>query len=336
MSGSHEPIFEQPAAQVIPLADFDEVGALFSNWQGRFEQISSGRFEGVLRVVQGGLVRTIEIKANQRLSLRGHDASDMFSIFPVTAGNCGSLWEGRRLSPGHLVLDDADGEANHFTARRTVYQGAFVHTDTLLEAARSLLATDAVALPRHWTAHSPPPESFARLCQHIASLLNQGVTDPTLLGTPEGDRLEQECVRAIIAAMFAAATPQPDLPLAARSHMFRRAEEFMRAHLSDPVGAIDLCRELGVSDRNLRRTFRERVGLGPMAYFKYLRLNAVRSRLRADPAAVIADAAGALGFHHAGNFAADYRRLFRELPSDTLRGAWGRRLPPSTDVSCSS
>lgn len=326
MSGSHEQIVEQPAAQVVPLADFEEVGALFSNWQGRFEQISSGRFEGVLRVAQGRLVRAIEIKANQRLSLRGYDASDMFSIFPVTAGNCGSLWEGRRLSPGHLVLDAADGEANHFTARRTDYQGAFVRTDTLLEAARSLLATDAVALPRHWTAHWPPPESFAGLCQHIASLLNQGVTDPTLLGTPEGDRLEQECVRAIIAAMFSgatfsAATPQPDLPLATRSRIFRRAEEFMRAHLGDSVGAIDLCRELGVSDRNLRRTFRERVGVGPMVYFKYLRLNAVRSRLRADPAAVIADVAGALGFHHAGNFAADYRRLFRERPSDTLRDA---------------
>jgi AraC-like DNA-binding protein len=26
------------------------------------------------------------------------------------------------------------------------------------------------------------------------------------------------------------------------------------------------------------------------------------------------------GFDHAGNFAADYRRLFGELPSQTLRG----------------
>lgn len=319
MPDAHEPS-PGPLAGVVRLADFGEVGALFSKWQGRFEQISSGRFEGTLRVVHGGLVRLIGITTNQRLSLRGNDASDMFSIFPVTAGNCGSLWEGHRLSPGHLVLDDADGEANHFTSRRTDYQGAFVRTGNLLEAAQSLLARDDLALPKHWTVHSPPPERFARLCHQLADLLKQGVADPSLLGTPDGDRLEQECVRAIIDAMFASAAPHPVLPLPARSQLFRRAEEFMRSHLADPVGAIDLCRQLGVSDRTLRLTFRERVGLGPMAYFKYLRLNAVRSRLRAAPAVAVADAAAAFGFHHAGNFAADYRRLFGERPSQTGRG----------------
>ncbi|MFO0825223.1 MAG: helix-turn-helix domain-containing protein [Gemmataceae bacterium] len=319
MIRSPEPSSEPPAACVLPLVDFGEVGSLFANWQGRFEQISSGRFEGTLRVVQGGLVRLIGIATNQRLSLRGNDASDMFSIFPVTAGNCGSLWEGHRLSPGHLVLDDADGEANHFTARRTDYQGAFVRTGNLLEAGQSLLAREEVALPRHWTVHSPPPERFARLCHQFACLLTQGVTDPALLGTPEGDRLEQECVRAIVDAMFSPAAPHPVLPLPARSQLFRRAEDYMQAHLGDSIGAIDLCRELGVSDRNLRRTFRERVGLGPMAYFKYLRLNAVRSRLRADPFVAIADVAKMFGFHHAGNFAADYRRLFGERPSETPR-----------------
>ena len=314
-----EPHLTQPIASVIPLADFGEAGSLFANWRGRFEQISSGRFEGTLRVVQGGLVRVIEITTNQRLSIRGNDASDMFSIFPVTAGNCGSLWEGRRLSPGDLVLDDADGEANHFTSRRTDYQGAFVRTVDLLAAAQSLLARDEAALPRHWTVNSPPPERFARVCHQFARLLNQGVVDPNLLGTPEGDRLEQECVRAIVDAMFSPTAPHRALPLAARSQLFRRAEEYMRAHLGDSIGAIDLCRELGVRDRNLRRTFHERVEVGPMVYFKYLRLNAVRSRLREAPDLGIADVARSFGFHHLGNFAADYRRLFGERPSETPR-----------------
>ncbi len=126
-------------------------------------------------------------------------------------------------------------------------------------------------------------------------------------------------MRAIVAAIFPATDRAPEHSSAARSHLFRRAEEFMRAHLSNPVGAIDLCRELGVSDRSLRRTFRERVGLGPMAYFRFLRLNAVRTRLQAAPEVAIADVAGEFGFHHMGNFAADYRRLFGERPSATLR-----------------
>ena len=91
----------------------------------------------------------------------------------------------------------------------------------------------------------------------------------------------------------------------------------MRSRLSDPVGAIDLCRELEISDRTLRLAFRERYGLGPMAFYKGLRLNAVRSRLMAAQPVAVAAVARELGFHHLGNFAADYRKLFGERPSET-------------------
>lgn len=80
-----------------------------------------------------------------------------------------------------------------------------------------------------------------------------------------------------------------------------------------------MCRELGASDRTLRLAFRDRFGLGQMVFFKCLHLNAVRSQLKADPLAVFADAALEFGFHHLGNFAADYRKLFGERPSETER-----------------
>jgi len=89
----------------------------------------------------------------------------------------------------------------------------------------------------------------------------------------------------------------------------------MRARLTDLVGVIDLCLELSVSDRTLRLAFHERYGLGPMVYYKCLRLNVVRFRLKANPHLAIADVAREFGFHHLGNFAADFRRLFGERPS---------------------
>ncbi|MFM8270747.1 MAG: helix-turn-helix domain-containing protein, partial [Gemmata sp.] len=183
-------------------------------------------------------------------------------------------------------------------------------------AARALLGADVAPLPRTWAALTPPPDAFATLNDQLAQLLRCGVADPSLLVSPEGHRLEQECVRSLVATIFPAG-PRPDLPLPARSHLLRRAEEFMRSRLSDPVGAIDLCRELEISDRTLRLAFRERYGLGPMAFYKGLRLNAVRSRLMAAQPVAVAAVARELGFHHLGNFAADYRKLFGERPSET-------------------
>jgi AraC family ethanolamine operon transcriptional activator len=85
---------------------------------------------------------------------------------------------------------------------------------------------------------------------------------------------------------------------------------------------FDLCRELGVSERTLHYAFREVRGLSPMAYFRAVRLNAVRQELKAAPdTAAVHAIARRWGFGHPGEFAAAaYRRLFGELPSQTLTG----------------
>jgi AraC family ethanolamine operon transcriptional activator len=305
--------------RVVPLSDFSEASELFSSWHGKFEQISRGRFAGTLQALRGGRVRIIGITSNQRVRLRGRDVSGLVSVYPVTDGNGGSLWHGRQLAPGQLVVHGAEAETDHYSARRTDNLGLSMPPADLEEAARALLGTDRATLPRTWSALSPPPGAFAGLHRKLSTLLGRGVADPSLLGTPEGGQLEQECVRALVAALFTV-DPMPELSLPARSEQLHRAEDLMRTQLGGGLGAIDLCRELGVSDRTLRLAFRERYGLGPIAYYKCLRLNAVRTFMRANPLAPIADVARVYGFHHLGNFAADYRRLFGERPSETVRG----------------
>ena len=64
--------------------------------------------------------------------------------------------------------------------------------------------------------------------------------------------------------------------------------------------------------------------MSPGAYLRALRLNAVRRELK-SPAArskTVQDAAAAWGFWHLSQFALDYRKLFGERPSQTLRTRW--------------
>jgi len=107
-----------------------------------------------------------------------------------------------------------------------------------------------------------------------------------------------------------------------RERLVRRAEEYMQAHLGEPLSVLDLCRELGVSERTLHYAFQEVRGLSPMAYFQARRLNAVRQELKAAPAGTttVREIAQRWGFWHTGEFASAYRRLFGELPSQTFNG----------------
>ncbi|MBL8816181.1 MAG: helix-turn-helix domain-containing protein [Planctomyces sp.] len=306
-------------ARTAALNDFDQVRASFSNWEGQIDQLSTGRFSGTLRVVRGNSMRLLAIEGNQQILLRGRDATGTFSVYPVIPGNAGSTWRGHRLSSGHLVVVGTDVEVEHNSARTTQNLGVTLGAKELNAAGRILRADKLDEMLHTWAAFSPPPEIFDRLTRRLNALLKNGIADPTVLGTPEGHRLEQECLRSVVAAVFPESARGPELSLPGRSLLIRRAEEFMRARLGDPIGAIDLCRELGVSDRTLRLAFRERFGLGPMVYYKSLRLNAVRAMLRTSPEASIADVARAIGFHHLGNFASDYRRQFGERPSQTDR-----------------
>ncbi len=59
----------------------------------------------------------------------------------------------------------------------------------------------------------------------------------------------------------------------------------------------------------------------PKAYIKGHRLFKVHRELRrsAPDKTRVSDVANLWGFWHMGQFASDYRKLFRELPSETLK-----------------
>lgn len=263
-----------------------------------------------------GKVRVVSIDLNQTILLRGRAAPGLVSVYPVTTQNAGGLWHGRRLDPGRVVVHGPDAETDHRTARRCESTGLSLAAADLDRVARVVRNTAAGQSPRGWNALTPPPDRYDALARRLRRVL---ACDPGGPATPDGRRLEQDALRAVVEVVFPAADRRRDhLPLPARTDLTRRAEEVMRGNLRAPLGAIDLCAALGASDRTLRLAFRERYDLGPMAYFKALRLNAVRAALRRSPRAAVGAVARDFGFHHLGQFAGDFRRLFGERPSETL------------------
>lgn len=106
-----------------------------------------------------------------------------------------------------------------------------------------------------------------------------------------------------------------------RFQLVQKAEEYMLAHLEKPLTLKDLCRILYTSSRPLNYGFQEILGMSPMTYLKVLRLHAVHKVLKAaDPSTTkIEIIANRFGFWSAGHFGRDYKQMFGELPSKTLK-----------------
>jgi AraC-like DNA-binding protein len=104
-----------------------------------------------------------------------------------------------------------------------------------------------------------------------------------------------------------------------------RAERAMRRQLRDTLNVTGLAAAAGVSERTLQLGFRRFRGTTPMGRLLALRLHEARRLLgNAEPGTTVARVAAEVGYHQFGRFAATYRRLFGELPSETLRA--GRRF----------
>lgn len=87
------------------------------------------------------------------------------------------------------------------------------------------------------------------------------------------------------------------------------------------VSVAELARQNQVPERTLRTAFQKCFGVSPIEYLRIYRLHLARHLLAAShpEATTVTKVAFGLGFWDMGRFASNYRRLFGELPSTTLR-----------------
>jgi AraC-like DNA-binding protein len=117
-----------------------------------------------------------------------------------------------------------------------------------------------------------------------------------------------------------------------------RFHAMVAARLADPPPIPKLCAELGVPPRTLRTWCQDSFGMSPKRYIHVVRMTCARDTLRhttREETSVTA-IASALGFGNLGRFAVEYRALFGESPSATLRagGTSPRQLPRERAAAC--
>ncbi len=103
------------------------------------------------------------------------------------------------------------------------------------------------------------------------------------------------------------------------ARIFDAAKQLLHSHLGHSLTIPQLCRQIGVSRRNLFYAFDAVLGVSPHQYLRTIRLNAVRRTLKQLPPGNrrIGDLAWEYGFSSPSQFAADYKHRFGQLPSQT-------------------
>jgi AraC-like DNA-binding protein len=115
----------------------------------------------------------------------------------------------------------------------------------------------------------------------------------------------------------------------------RRAEEWIDANLTEPIGVEDVAAAIGVGVRSLQMSFKRVRGTSPHEIIMRRRLETARQMLLGaeEQNTTVTAVATSLGFFELGRFAQRYRQLFGEAPSMTLTRL-PRRLCASESFDC--
>ena len=110
----------------------------------------------------------------------------------------------------------------------------------------------------------------------------------------------------------------------------RDALAFVERNGANNIQVKDLTNSVRVKYRTLLRAFQRHLRMTPKRYLRLRQLNLVRRALCAPEASSAMNIMADFGVTEFGRFATEYKRLFDELPSETMR----RARPESSQALC--
>jgi AraC family transcriptional regulator, ethanolamine operon transcriptional activator len=308
-------------------SDIEEQAASLREWNQIYEQMTPGRFVGGLHELCFSGVQLFRETTNQAVHESGAPWWGSRAIGVPIRMNGAARFRGEGVEMDALVTLGADEELDFYTPRGFEILGLVVDSGALEIHAREVEHRDLATAFAGRGVLKPCAERLDEFRRLLQSVLQSSEVNPIALQFRQTQRVLEQTMLGAVVAVVADDGALPKPAYAGRRNVVDAAKAFMRSRIAEPITVADLCRELGVSRRTLQYSFQEVLGINPVRFLRAMRLNGARRDLKAGtrPADSVQDVAARWGFWHLGHFVTDYKRLFGELPSETL----GRR-PGST------
>ena len=305
--------------------DIDELAEFAQGWDQEYLQLKKGRFEWSTIIIQIDGFQFIEEFYGAPALLRGNTPAETFAIAIPQVYGGESLYGGNIISEGCCLIGNFAGYLDLRSGNKARLFSIVAPIEHILARAEQLQRP----IPRERLL-SPgimlcDLTALRQLSDYLAELLwlaknhPQRITDNSQ-GTSMANLILDDSLSLLLDLLTSDSNFLPEKESRQRK-LVKRAETFMRDRLAAPITLTDLCQELKTSRRSLYYAFADSFGLPPMQYLKILRLHSVNRALKsADPqTSKVTSVAGSYGFWHMGQFSTDYRIMFGESPSTTLK-----------------
>lgn len=306
-------------AQVISCTfnDFDALTEAVNGWNLEIHKLDSGSFTGELFQLLSSDLILSHVHFSNRLRQVGEPPRGYRTFAILSSEEAQIFWRGKQVGGNDLLLFPNKGELHASTEAGFNIFTISIKEHLLHSAAEQYYFQGLEKRLRSNEVFRCSAQLRKQLLKMLRAICIEHRADPTLDPTDAALKISMQLIQMLaFSGHSSARQPSPlrrEVIQAVDQHLFQYSEE--------PPSIPELCEVTGVSKRTLEYAFNEFYGMNPKAYLNAVRLNAVRKQLwKAKPGNLkVSDAANAWGFWHMGKFAADYRKLFGEVPSETLK-----------------
>lgn len=302
--------------------DVDDLTSETRHWNLDFRQLDRGPFRGdLLQFVAHG-IQIADARFGRTLHQTGAPPSKLRTIAVPAAADVQFIWRGHQIDGNSLMLFPRGGElASVSRPDFHVYTCSFPEPildaigESLQLGAFRNICKDVEAITCDARQMQALRNTLACLCDAVRCSTCE------LSGAFVADQLTTRLPISLVSAIAGARGRCRPATTARREAALSRAMDVFETSVHEDLSIPEIAEAACVSSRTLEYAFGERFGISPKEYLSVMRLRAVRMELREScPRRTrVADVAARWGFWHMGQFAADYRRRFAELPSETLR-----------------
>ncbi len=306
----------------IVFPDFDEFADAINGIDGRFVPTALSETQWWIQIVPVGGVAIQQVQIGGASTFAGDGMKNSITLgIPATSPRRIRI-DGDSLGDNSFILVK-EGQPFTFAARQTTrWAGITVpvdHPSLTPEFLDCLSSRQSHAETR--TQTDLPHVSRARL---LVSRICRADDDGSSLEAAATRAVEEEVfaiVRYALEANRISADTHIGRPRLARSRVIAQVLSAIEASEGRPLLLQDLRDATRVSERTLRNVFQEHFSVGPMRLLKVRQLHEIRRALMSAEGSehTVTSIAAALGIWDFSGFTRNYKALYGEAPSKTLR-----------------
>lgn len=302
----------------IDTRDIDEFQQFAAPWEVNLRQMSPGRFHGRTEYLQVNGILLYREHCSHRIMATGSTPAGFFLFGGPASPRTRVSWCGTELNARCLAFGRPSSGVDFVLPADSHHLVLLVPNRMLRRYLGEELA-EALLKQRQFLACQPSCGN--QLLDLIDRLIEKYLVHGELLSDERiCNAIEWQLLGGLVEFLVSGGTDAGCVSPGVRYLAVRRAIEYFEVRLQ-PITVPELAAVVGVSERILELGFQETAGTTPRTFMRWDRMDRMRRDLLAADSfsSTVTSIAAKYGINELGRFAVDYKRIFGESPSTTLK-----------------